>query len=204
MKSPATMLAVAVLALGSVQGLDGDTPPHPLPDNSHSQANASPITTEPPSSPVNVGDPAPDFSYEAGDHHWHTLHDLTAQGSVLLVFAPDDDQLVTLENERDAMLQRGILPVAVLDRRDGATRSAVNRLHLHYTVVADYHAVIAEQFNLIEAPGTPVVPAWFVVDRSGTVRGMHRTGLPRADFRSLATRALGLPDDGVPLPAVAH
>jgi len=203
-KSPATMLAVAVLALGSLQASDGDAPVHSLPDVSHSVQTSGPIGPEPPTTTVSVGDQAPDFSFESLDHHWRHLHDLMAQGSVLLVFAPDDDRLRSMERERDAMLQRGILAVAVLDRREGAARSAVNRLHLHFNVIADPRGVIAEQFNLMDNTGPRMLSSWFVVDRSGLVRGMHRDGVPGSDFLSLGTRALGLPADGATLPAVAH
>lgn len=201
MKSPATMLAIAALAFGSLQATDGDAPIVPVRDLIHSTPNSGPIGPEPPSSTVTLGDSAPDFSYEGPDHRWHSLHDLLEQGSVLLVFAPDDDRLMAIERQRDPMMQRGILAVAVLDRKDGATRATVTRLKLHYTVIADPRDVIAEQFNAVDALGPRTQPGWFVIDRTGRVRGMHREGLPQSDFLALGTRALGLPDDGATLPA---
>lgn len=202
MKSPATMLAVALLAIGSLQASDSESPA--LPANLHQVPTAGPVNPDPPSSTVSVGDRAPDFSFESTDHHWRHLHDLLEQGGVLLVFAPDDEQLKTLEREREGMLQRGILSVAVLNRRDGATWATVNRLRLHFSALADPRGVIAEQFNLMDPSGPRCLPGWFMIDRNGRVRGLHRDGLPEADFTSLATRALGLPSDGVSLPAVTR
>ncbi len=199
MKSPVTLIAVALLAIGSLQASDSDAPalseaPRPSP-------NAGAVDAEPPSSTVSVGDNAPNFSFETPDHHGRRLRDLLAQGSVLLVFTPTEDQMKSMERERDGMLQRGVLPVAVVDRRDGAARALVLRLKLHYPVLGDPRGVIAEQFNLLDATGPRCRPGWFVVDRQGRVRGLHRALLPEDDFTSLATRALGLPEDGATLPA---
>jgi peroxiredoxin len=198
-KSPVTLIAVLALAIGSLQASDSDAPA--LPDAPRSTSNASAIDAEPPSSTVGVGDTAPNFAYETPDHHNRRLRDLLAQGSVLLIFAPTEDQLKVLEHERDSMLQRGVLPVAVMDRRDSAARSLASRLRLHYPVLGDPRGVISEQFNLLDPTGPRCRPGWFVVDRQGRVRGLHRAALPESDFTSLATRALGLPADGATLPA---
>ena len=199
MKSPVTLIAVLLLALGSLQASDSDAPA--VPDAPRPVPNAGALDPEPPSSTVAVGDAAPDFSFETADRHGRRLHDLLAQGSVLIVFTPAESQLVALEKERDAMLQRGVLPVAVMDRREGAARSAAARLGLHYLVIGDPRGVIAEQFNLLDAAGPRCRPGWFVVDRDGRVRGLHRAPLPESNFAALAFRALGLPAADASLPA---
>jgi peroxiredoxin len=195
------MLAVVVLALGALQASDSDH--HPV-------VPAAPATPgygigaahpDPPNAPVTLGDAAPDFSFEAPDHSWQRLHDLLAQGSVLLVFAPDTPRLVSLEREHQAMMERGIVPVAVLDRSERATQSTVHRLGLGYPVLADPRGVIADQFNQVDLAGPRTLPGWFMIDRDGQVRGLHREGLPQGGFIAIATRALGLPTDGVVLPS---
>ena len=201
MKSPATMLAVAVLAIGTLQ-TGGGTAPSPTSANSWSHApSADRNVSDPPFTTVSAGDPAPDFSFESRDHQWRSLHDLLVQGDVLLVFGADDGRLHTLESERDALISRGIVPVAVLDRRDGAAWSTPERLSLHYGVVPDARGLIAQQFNLVNPETGRPYPSWFLVDQAGRVRGLHRGTLPEQGFIALAEHALGLPAIGQPLPA---
>lgn len=201
MKSPATLLAVTLLAIGTLPAGDGSrSAPAPADSWSHSPIAEGATETQP-FAIVNPGDPAPDFSFEARDHQWRRLHDLLAQGDVLLVFGADDQRLHALEAERDALLALGIVPVAVLDRRDGAAWATPERLSLHYGVVPDARGVIAEQFNLLNPETGRPYPSWFVVDRKGTVRGLHRGVLPEQGFTAVAERALGLPDQGDARPA---
>lgn len=203
-KSPATMLAFALLALGTLQTGDGNhaSPTLSGPDSWGRATTSDRANPDPPFATVAAGDPAPDFSFESRDHQWHRLRDLLAQGDVLLVFGADDARLRSLEGERDALLGRGVVPVAVLDRRDGAAWSAPERLSLHYGVVPDARGVIAAQFNLVNPETGRPYPSWFLVDRTGRVRGLHRGALPDQGFTAIAERALGLPSRGATLPAV--
>lgn len=202
MKSPATMLAVALLAIGTLQSGDGSRPaPSPTSLNPTTNSTLPERSQDPPFATVSAGDPAPDFSFEARDHQWRSLHDLLEQGDVLLVFGADDDRLHVLEAERDALLSKGIVPVAVLDRRDGAAWSTTERLSLHYGVVPDARGVIAAQFNLVNPETGRPYPSWFLVDRKGTVRGLHRGRLPEQGFTAIAERALGIADRDAALPA---
>jgi peroxiredoxin len=155
---------------------------------------------EPPTSEVRVGDLAPDFSFEGFDGRWRNLHDLRVQGPVLLVIAPDTDPLMALERERASLIERGIVPVAVVDAPPRAAASRTRKLNLHYTVIPDPRRVIAEQFNAIQSRTHAAVPAWFVIDRSGRVRALERGRFPAAGFLMVATQALGLPVPGVALP----
>lgn len=201
MKSPASMLAIALLALGTLQTGQGDQPA-PVPFESWMRSPGSDrAVPDPPFATVNVGDSAPDFSFEARDHQWRQLHDLLAQGDVLLVFGADDARLNSIESERDALLAHGVVPVAVLDRRDGATWATAGRLRLHYSVVPDARSVIAEQFNLVNPETGRPYPSWFLVDRSGCVRALHRGTLPEQGFTAVAERALGLPAQDQAMPA---
>lgn len=201
MKSPASMLAIALLAIGTLQSGQGDrSAPAPVESSMHAPGSDRAVP-DPPFTTVNPGDPAPDFSFEARDHRWRRLHNLLVQGDVLLIFGADDARLNSIEAEREALLARGIVPVAVLDRRDGATWSTADRLSLHFGVVPDARGVIAEQFNLVNPETGHPYPSWFLVDRAGLVRALHRGGLPDEGFTAVAARALGLPEDGQTIPA---
>ena len=200
-KSPATMLAVVLLAATSLQATDGDNHSQASNEALHRYSTSSPADPEPPNTMISRGDPAPNFSYQSVDHQWRNLRDLTAQGNVLLVFRPDDAGLRALEHERESLLGRGIVPVAILDRPDGVTWSLVQRMQLHYSVLADPRCVISAQFNLQDPTAGRALSGWFVIDRSGNVRGLHRAALPAGGYMALATHALGMPGEGVALPA---
>lgn len=150
---------------------------------------------------VESGSSAPDFAYEnlaGGDAR---LRDLRAQGHVLLVFGAKEADLRRLESESGPLTRLGVVPVAVLDWRTGACRSAVRRLSLTYPVVPDPQRAIGAQYNALDPRTRQNVPAWFVVDRQGRVRGLDRFELPRGSWADVAASALGLPADGVPRPA---
>jgi peroxiredoxin len=172
--------------------------------NADGRATVAPFLNgapEPPASEVRIGDVAPDFSYEGFDGRWRNLHDLRVQGAVLLVIAPDRHQLTALESERASLIERGIVPVAILDATPRATASTIKKLGLRYSVIADPRRVIAEQFNAIQSRTHAAVPAWFVVDRSGTVRALDRGRFPQSGYLAVAAPALGLPAQGVALPS---
>jgi peroxiredoxin len=160
----------------------------------------TPAGAEPPATLVALADPAPDFSYPSEGKRWLHLHDLLAQGPVLLVFATDDPQLVALQGERGRLLDLGVVPVAVLDRRSGAAASAARRLGLEYLVIADVQRVIASQFNMLDPDSRQTAPGWFVIDRTGRVRALNRSGLPSHGYARLAATALAIPSPDVTLP----
>lgn len=174
--------------------------PAPMPPLSHSPGS-DPAVQDPPFALVNPGDTAPDFSFESRDHQWRRLRDLLVQGDVLLVFGADDAGLRAIEAERDALLAHGVVPVAVLDRHDHAAWTTPDRLSLHYGVVPDSRNVIAEQFNLVNPETGRAYPSWFLVDRAGKVRALHRGTLPNQGFAAITEQALGIPRDGQPVPA---
>lgn len=150
---------------------------------------------------VESGSSAPDFAYENLAGGGARLRDLRAQGHVLLVFGAKEADLLRLESESGRLTRLGVVPVAVLDWRMGACRSAVRRLSLTYPVVPDPQRAIGAQYNALDPRTRQNVQAWFVVDRQGRVRGLDRFELPRASWADVAASALGLPADGVPRPA---
>jgi len=146
---------------------------------------------------VVVGERAPDFSYQL-DGQWRRLHDLRAQGHVLLVLGAGDEQLRAIEAQREGLLRVGVVPVAVLDSRAGACRAVVRRLGLGFPVIPDPTRVIGAQFNSLEPRTRLTAPAWFVIDQRGSVRGLDRFEWPASAWREVAGNALGLASDGAP------
>jgi len=189
----APLLAAGLLAAASVQST------HALPasnvvaqDNAVAVSNPNTSTRGIPAPPA-VGSPAPDFAYQSYDYQWRNLHHMLAQGSVLLVFGASDAQLVALERDRDALLQAGVVPVAVIGQRENEVWGTVRRDKLTYSLLSDPHAAIAEQFGAMDGSRRPAT-AWFVIDPSGHVRGEGQ-GMPAAtDWTAVAGTTLGLSD----------
>jgi peroxiredoxin len=169
-------------------------------DAPRTPATFAPAPSEPPVAFVTAGDPAPDVLWDGVDARPARLRDLRAQGHVLLVFSPTETQLRALERERDHLLDARVLPVAVLDRGAASAAGLARRLGLHYVVVPDPHGVVAAQFNVLDPATRRAAPAWFVVDRTGRVRGLDRRGVPDAGYLALASRALALAGPDAILP----
>src|SRR5438552_17359697 len=87
---------------------------------------------EPGPSIVQLGDQAPDFSYQTESGEWLKFHQLLEHGSVMLVFVPTEDDLRALEGARDSLYSVGVIPVAVLDRRTGTAATTAHRRGLGY------------------------------------------------------------------------
>ncbi len=149
---------------------------------------------------VGIGTQAPEFSFAAQGCTLR-LRDLRAQGSVLLLFAPDDARLVALERERAQLLAIGVVPVAVLDQRAGACAATARRLGVGYSIVPDPRRVIGAQFNALDPSSRADAPAWFVLDRSGRVCDLAHLAWPGRPWTEVAARALGLPGPDAAAPA---
>lgn len=148
---------------------------------------------EPPATIVTEGGPAPDFSWRGANGESMSLTDLRAQGSVLLVFDPAESDLRAIEGEHAGLTKIGVVPVAVLDRKNHTVESMSRKLHLSYPVIADPMNVIAAQFNVLGRNTLRARPAWFVLDKSGKVRALSRAGLPERGYLRTACAALDLP-----------
>jgi peroxiredoxin len=155
---------------------------------------------DPPSTEVQLGDVAPNFSYRASDGHWRHLSDIVAQGRVLLAFGADEAALRVIERDRDSLVDLGVVPVALVEGRPSATQGLARRLDLHYAILADPGNIIAAQFNAVDPATGRQMPSWFVLDRKRCVRGLGRHGLPRYGYPGLAANALGLPLPGTIVP----
>lgn len=141
------------------------------------------------------GQKAPNFAYQSHDYMRRRFHDMLAQGAVLIVFAPTDADLRALEAERDEMLTRGVVPVAVLDRKDSDVWKVVRRLGLTYSLLSDPRGAIASEFGAWSEPAGHASPAWYVVGGDGRVRARGMGELPSGRFAATAFDALGLPGE---------
>lgn len=156
---------------------------------------------ETPATEVCLGDIAPDFSYQGVDARWRRLRDLVHDHPALLVFGANEGTLRIIESEREALMNLGVLPVAVAGSRLGATRSMVQKHDLRFTVIADPQGVIASQFNAVDPANGRHLPAWFVLDSARRVRALGRAGLPLRGYADLVAEALGLPPTSATVPS---
>jgi peroxiredoxin len=193
----ARMALVAVVLSAAVD--PGSVPVGPPAQRLIPSSALQPGKPEPPTTEVRVGDMAPDFSYQSHDGKWRRLHELRVHGPILLVFAPDEQQLKAIERERTRFLDLGVVPVAVLDLSPRATWNLVQRLGLRYSVLADPRSVIAEQFNAVNWRTHATEPAWFVLDGEGRVRALEHDALPGEPVAVVA-EALGKPKPGAAMP----
>jgi peroxiredoxin len=197
-----TLLIAAAAIFGAVTDLN-DRRSLP-PGSSHSPRSGAALQGLPfetPATEVCLGDIAPDFSYQGPDARWRRLRDLVATTPILLVFGANDAALRIIEGEREALMDVGIIPVAVVRSRLGVTRAVVNRLHLRFTVLADPQGAIAAQFNAVDPATGSQLPSWFILDGRRRVLGLGRRGLPVRGYRELAAEALGVPPRASTVPA---
>ncbi len=156
---------------------------------------------EPPSAPVRVGDPAPDFAWVGADQSSRRLRDILEQAHVLLVFAPDDAALRDLERERETLALMGVVPVAVVEARPRSAVARAQRTGAHFLVIPDPVRVVGGQFDQVDPEANRIVPGWFAVDRRGTVRGAGGSLRPAQGWARIAASALAIPAPDVPVPA---
>jgi peroxiredoxin len=195
-----TLLFAITTTIATAQDL-GDRGLSPTIHDLHSGYSypARPVDT--PATEVCLGDIAPDFSYQGVDARWRHLRDLVRDHPALLVFGANEGVLRILEGEREALMDLGVLPVAVTGSRLGTTRAMVQRYDLRYTLLADPQGVIASQFNAVDPASGRHLPAWFVLDSHRRVRALGRTDLPVRGYADRAAEALGLPPRGGTVPS---
>ena len=197
------LLAAGLLAV-AVSNPGGDAArAHALVQNNAVSVSASVAAAATPSVPT-AGSSAPDFTYQSSEHLWQNLHNVLEQGAVLLVFGASDANLRAIERERETLLERGILPMVVVERRDTDVWGVVRRLELTYSLLADPHGAIGEQYGVLDPASKRSHASWFAIDRAGRVCAHGEGELPISGWTSLAVQALGLPADGAIRSASSH
>jgi len=127
---------------------------------------------------LQVGDPAPGFSYIGLDGRWHGFRQLFAHGPVLLVFGARDEDLRALDRTRQVLVDLGVHAVAVLDMRSGSATRLVKRLEFQCDVIVDSQCVIGGLYGSLDPDTQRHGPSYFVLDETGRVRGVGRGTLP--------------------------
>ncbi|MEO5617059.1 MAG: redoxin domain-containing protein [Candidatus Eisenbacteria bacterium] len=155
---------------------------------------------DPPNAPVHVGDRAPDFNWVGVDNRTRRLRDILDQAHALIVFAPSDEELRDLEDERETLALMGVVPVAVVEARPRSAVVRAKRAGVHFLVVGDPVRVIGSQFNLVDPETNRIQSAWFAVDRRATVRGTGASLKPAQGWARIAASALAIPAPDVPIP----
>lgn len=177
------------------RGLSNGAVPEPPTGNSIVVRPLDTYVTE-----VQLGDTAPDFSYQGVDGRWLHLQDILTQGPVLLVFGADERSMRMIEHERERLMDLRVVPVVVKDARSGAVRAMVSRFDLQYLVVSDARGTIASQYNAVDPANGRHRAAWFVVDKQRRVRGLGRKALPVRGYPALVASSLGVPVPGATVP----
>ena len=187
------LMAAALLAAAPTANATDIVRAAPLASNNVAGGVAAPASPVASAIPA-IGDPAPDFIYQSRDYLWQGLHNILEQGSVLLVFGATDDELRSLERDHEELSGRGVIPVAVVRQREGEVWRIVRRDGLTYSLLADPHAVIAEQYGALDRATKGSRSLWFVIDRAGRVRGVGEGGSRPDSWTAIATLALGESD----------
>jgi len=144
---------------------------------------------------VAMGDVAPDFDFLSSDYFRRHLHDVLADGSVLLVFGATDAQLRDLEADHVRLTQTGVVPLVVTDQVGRDARATVERCELTYALLSDPKGHVAEQYGMWSASTGERVTGWYVIDRAGRVRGAGSFGSESPDWATVASAVLNSRDE---------
>jgi peroxiredoxin len=152
----------------------------------------APVPVEPGPASLQIGSPAPVFSYLAADGRWHSFADLLEHDDVVLVFAPTDEDLAGIERQRDLFEQIDIRPVAVTDLSTRRTTALAKRLPYSGLLVSDPMAAIASLFHSIDSGNGTRVRSYFVIDKKLRLRAMYFGPIPPSELLlATAARSLG-------------
>lgn len=172
-----SLFAAALLAAASHPAVPLSRPHQTAAHNAVSVTNADPVTPGTLVTPA-AGEPAPDFTYQSHEYLWQNLHNMLEQGHVLLVFGATETDLRRLESERENLIRQGVLPVAVIEQREGDVWKLLRRTDVSISLLSDPHGAIAEQYGVYQPASRGAHAAWFLVDQSGRVRETGTGALP--------------------------
>jgi peroxiredoxin len=155
-----------------------------------------PSSAEPEAAALQVGWPAPMFSYLGVDGRWHRSDELLSHGPVLVMFGPSDSDLTDIQRLAPAFNELGVRPIAILDLPTRGTSALSRKLGLSAQLVSDPMSAIAGLYHTVDAATGRHSPSYFLIDSRRTLRAMYFGPLPPAELL-VATAARGL---GRPLP----
>lgn len=158
-----------------------------------------PESAEPEAATLQVGAPAPMFSFQGADGHWHRSEELVANHPMVLVFGASDEDLKGLERLRMPFGETGVTAVAVLNLPTRRTLATGRRLGLSNLLLSDPMSAIAGLYHSREMASGKHLPSYFVIDTHKALRAMYYGPLPPIPVM-LASAARGL---GRPLPPSA-
>ncbi len=187
-----TVACISVLFATNVWAAD----PSPMNQTNHADPPRvfAPVSTEPEAATLQIGAPAPMFSYMGPDGRWYRSEELLTLGSVVVIFAPTDEDLVGLKRTREALDQIGVRTIPVLDLPTRKTTSLARRLAIEGTLVSDPMSAIAGLYHAVDRTSGTHVTSYFVVDGKRCLRAMYYGPLPSPEtLLATAARSLGRP-----------
>lgn len=130
-----------------------------------SEASSLPVRT----SPIRVGDAAPDFTLKTQDRKDWTLSDAVKKGDVVLAFFPlaftsvCQTEMKCVNDEMDAWKKKGAQVVGVSCDSFAALKAWAEQAKLSQTLLADMHRTVCKAYGLywtdlnVSSRGTVVI-----------------------------------------------
>jgi peroxiredoxin len=153
-----------------------------------------PIASEPQAATLQIGAPAPMFSYLATDGQWHRFDEQLKSGAALILFAPSEAELSAVQRLYPVFQELGVTPVAILDLPTRGTSAVSRRLALDLPVLSDPMCAIAGLYHSVDPSNSRHAASYFVIDRKRVLRAMYFGPFPPAELLlASAARCLGKP-----------
>lgn len=188
------LVVAGLSSLFATAALAASPSPMTFPSQPAVRRALQPRAADPTSATLNVGDPAPGFSYMGNDGGWHRFDDLVASGPLLLFFGASEKDLTAIDEYCPAFREMGVMPVAVLRQPTRGTRAIAKRLGLESQLLADPMSAIAGLYNSIDPGSGGPAGSYFILDEHGQIRAMRYGPLPPPEMLlASAARALGRP-----------
>ncbi len=157
----------AVTAAAQVSPRDGTHLPPTPPQPTH--IGATPRVHQPILGEVSIGDRAPDFELDGSDGRSSRLSRLRG-GWVMLVFADRFHSVSSLDSIETAAKRLGAHVVGVVHEKQQVLLSARAHAPAGILVFADPTGEVSEMYGCYDGMVDATQPAFFLVDREGTVR----------------------------------
>jgi peroxiredoxin len=137
------------------------------------------------SMPIEVGQPAPDFTLRGNDDKDHKLSDMKGKNVVLAFYPLDFSPVCTNEHVcfRDDLTQFQSLNAEVLGISVDSTwahKAFAKQLELQFPLLADFHpkGAVADKFGLYLSERGIAARAVVVLDKEGIVRFVKQYDIP--------------------------